>query len=268
VTVCVVISCLTPTVRITTTTTSRWIFHCPPLHSPAGEQPPRWAAPIIEGLRVLQLRAEASDALEEASAATPAEYEEAGRRHLRENFERLFGLRILETAMAQRAAPSIVSLRAPSFEWDFRVPVNVSGSPSFSKSPDNIIYPSHESYLRPARPVRARELTPTKLPSGAASASDFMAVFEITTARRWPTGLLERLERRLAVSLDRARDLNRDSSELGILDVVAVVGVLGTDACLRSVSDRLARHSTMPLLTQMADAARFVFILRSYAATD
>jgi hypothetical protein len=187
---------------------------------------------------------------------------------LRENFERLFGLRILETAMAQRAAPSIVSLRAPSFEWDFRVPVNVSGSPSFSKSPDNIIYPSHESYLRPARPVRARELTPTKLPSGAASASDFMAVFEITTARRWPTGLLERLERRLAVSLDRARDLNRDSSELGILDVVAVVGVLGTDACLRSVSDRLARHSTMPLLTQMADAARFVFILRSYAATD
>jgi len=95
-----------------------------------------------------------------------------------------------------------------------------------------------------------------------------MAVFEITTARRWPTGLLERLERRLAVSLDRARDLNRDSSELGILDVVAVVGVLGTDACLRSVSDRLARHSTMPLLTQMADAARFVFILRSYAATD
>ena len=221
------------------------------------------------GLRVLQLRAEASDALEEASAATPAEYEEAGRRHLRENFERLFGLRILETAMAQRAGAEIVSLSGASFEWDFRVPVNVSGSPSFSNSPVSLIYPSRESYLRPARPVRARELTPTKLPGGAASASDFMAIFEITTTRRWPnTGLLERLERRLAVSLDRARDLNRDSSELGILDVVAVVGVLGTDGCLRSVSDRLARRSTMPLLTQMADAARFVFILRSYATTD
>ena len=50
-------------------------------------------------------------------------------------------------------------------------------------------------------------------------------------------------------------------------DVVAVIGVLGTDACLQSVSDRLAPRSKMPLLTQMADAARFVFILRSYATT-
>lgn len=97
-----------------------------------------------------------------------------------------------------------------------------------------------------------------------------MAIFEITTTRRWPnTDLLERLERRLAVSLNRARDLNRDSSGLGILDVVAVIGtrVLGTDACLQSVSDRLAPRSKMPLLTQMADAARFVFILRPYATT-
>ena len=187
---------------------------------------------------------------------------------MRENFERLFGLRILETAMAQRAGAETVSLSGASFEWDFRVPVNVSGSPSFSNSPVSLIYPSRESYLRPARPVRARELTPTKLPGGAASASDFIAIFEITTTRRWPnTGLLERLERRLAVSLDRARDLNRDSSGLGILDVVAVIGVLGTDACLQSVSDRLAPRSKMPLLTQMADAARFVFILRSYATT-
>ena len=90
-----------------------------------------------------------------------------------------------------------------------------------------------------------------------------MAIFEITTAKRWPTSLLARLEQRLAVSLDRARALNPDAAELGVLAVVAVVGVLGTDACLESVSTRLARSAETPLLREMASAARFVFLLRA-----
>ena len=92
-----------------------------------------------------------------------------------------------------------------------------------------------------------------------------MAVFEITTARRWPTSLLTRLGQRLAVSLDRARALNPDAAEFGVLDVVAVVGVLGTDACQASVSARLAMRAELPLLKEMANAARFVFLLRPVA---
>ena len=215
-------------------------------------------------MRALQLRVETSEALDEASAATPAAYEEAGRRHLRDNFERLFGLRILEAARALRAEGEIVASSGASCEWDFRVPVNVSGSPSFARVPASgcLIYPDHERFQRPARPERARELTPTKLPSGAAASSDYIAIFEITTAKRWPASLLARLEQRLAVSLDRARDLNPDAAELGILDVVAVVGVLGTEACEASVSTRLAMSGETPLLKEMACAARFVFLFR------
>lgn len=145
------------------------------------------------------------------------------------------------------------------------MPVNVSGSPSFARAlaAGFLIYPDHERCLRPARPERAREFTPTKLPSGAAAASDYMAIFEITTAKRWPMSLLARLEQRLAVSLDRARALNPDTAELSVLAVVAVVGVLGTDACPESVSTRLARSAGTPLLREMASAARFVFLLRA-----
>ena len=209
------------------------------------------------------LRDSESDA---ASAATPAEYEESGRKYLRDNFERLFGLRILDAACAQRAEGDIVTTHdGASFEWDFRVPVNISGSPSFhTQAPGSHIYPAHEHYLRPARPARARELTPSKLPSGAATASDFMAIFEITTTRRWSSGLLSRLEQRLAVSLDRARALDPGSSHLRILDVVAVIGVIGVDACQASVATLLAKRAGMPLLKEMADAARFVFVLRTF----
>ncbi len=210
---------------------------------------------------VAALRDSGSDA---ASAATPAAYEESGRKYLRDNFERHFGLRILDTACAQRAEGDIVT-DAASFEWDFRVPVNISGSPSFhTEAPGSHIYPAHERYLRPARPARARELTPTKLPSGAATASDFMAIFEITTTRRWSPGLLSRLEQRLAVSLDRARALDPGSPHLRILDVVAVIGVIGIDACQASVATLLATRAGIPLLKEMADAARFVFILRPF----
>jgi hypothetical protein len=206
---------------------------------------------------VAALRDSGSDA---ASAATPAAYEESGRKYLRDNFERHFGLRILDTACAQRAEGDIVTDGA-YFEWDFRVPVNISGSPSFrTQAPDSHIYPAHEHYLRPARP----ELTPAKLPSGAATASDFMAIFEITTTRRWSPGLLSRLEQRLAVSLDRARALDPGSPHLRILDVVAVIGVIGIDACQASVATLLATRAGIPLLKEMADAARFVFILRPF----
>lgn len=203
-----------------------------------------------------------------SGGATPAEYETAGRAYLQANFERLFGLRILEAAHAHRAEGDIVS-RGATVEWDFRVPVNISGSPSFRRAPECHIYPNHERYLPPMRPARARELTPTKLPNGAASASDFMAVFEMTTAKRWPSGLLKRLEQRLAVSLDRARSLNPGPDDLGILDVVAVVGVIGTDACVQSVSTVLAMRAAVetPLLKALADAARFVFVLRPFVVT-
>ncbi len=93
----------------------------------------------------------------------------------------------------------------------------------------------------------------------------FCAIFEITTKMRCPQNLLGRLKARLSVSLNSARALNPDAT-IGILDVIAVIGVLSNTAHVQSVSMRIAAPDAMPLLRQMAGAARFVFVHKSFSA--
>ena len=50
-----------------------------------------------------------------------------------------------------------------------------------------------------------------------------------------------------------------------ILDVVGVVGVVGISDCHHSVATRVTEAKT-PLLKELMDAARFVFIQMDYAA--
>jgi hypothetical protein len=216
-----------------------------------------------------ELRA-AEEAADNASAATPKEYEEEGRRLLVAALEVNFGLRVVTNARLHRLDKEIVAdLRGSTFdsEWDFRAPVLCSGhGPQRpNKSVDFIIYPDHDAYIRPNRPERAKTLTPTKIGDAAhPPGCDFIAIFEITTVKEWATRLVPRLEQRLAVSLDRARSL--DATVTNILDVVAVVGVLGTHTCQRSMTSHVDSART-PLLNQMMQAARFVFLRQPFAGS-
>jgi hypothetical protein len=117
-------------------------------------------------------------------------------------------------------------------------------------------------YVRPMRPAAPRILTTTKTAGGTAPpACDFLAIFEMTTAEKWAANLLERLEERLRVSLDRARSLA--DGVASVLDVVGVVGVVSPFTCQRSVAARLGRQESaeaLRLLRELAGAARFVCI--------
>ncbi len=219
-------------------------------------------ATFLEELRAIiraELCAAAGD--DATTAETPAAYESRARRTLISELERHCGLRVLTGASTHRLQGDILGAGGRSVEWDFRAPVTVFDvPPSHSSASDEfIIYPKHPSYARPPRPSEPRTLTPTKVVGGAAAPPcDFLAIFEVTTKEKWSAELLPRLEERLFLSLDRARS-NATSEIAGILDVVAVVGVVSPFSCQRSVAQRLATNSHR-LLGEMATAGRFVFI--------
>jgi hypothetical protein len=204
---------------------------------------------------------------ESATVATPAAYEQSARTRLRDVvLPQWLGLTVLEGAMLQRVEGDI-DVRGRTVEWDFRAPVLVSAAqPARAEQHEELaIYPSHQAYIRPVRPQSARQLTPTKLP-GASAPPDlhYLAVFEATTTTPWTRGkasLLWRLEERLHQSLDRANALQPEGATLlRIIDVVAVVGVVGVSDCKQSVGKRMHRPDAPPLLRELMMAARFVFV--------
>ena len=208
-----------------------------------------------------------------ASAATPGDYEDSGRAHLLAIFEDTFGLRVMRNASPHRLQGEIEGTgHISSCEWDFRVPVMCLGAPTHpQKSNDLVIFPDLDSYMRPPVPDRARRLTPTKLAGATVDTScDFIAIFEITIVAKWAKALAPRLEQRLAVTLDRARALQpvegRGAGPLGILDVVAVVGVVGISSCQHSVPGYVTTGAT-PLLHAVMVAGRFVFVRLPYAGS-
>jgi hypothetical protein len=199
------------------------------------------------------------------SAATPKEYEDAGRIYITGELERRFGLRAVLGASPHRLEGDIREDVAPDFrtvEWDYRMPVTVSAPPTHpNKAADFLIYRDLERYTWPKRPVTGMHLTPTKTPGGAAPpVCDYMAIFEIAWGDSWARGsrsLLPRLEERLRVSLDRARAFSEEID--GILSVCAVVGVLSPFPCQDSVGARI-NAAAHPLLFEMMGAGRFVFL--------
>ena len=67
-----------------------------------------------------------------------------------------------------------------------------------------------------------------------------------------------RLEERLRVSLDRARDLTKEIQE--IVDVCAVVGVVAPTHCQESIG-MVLKETNFPLLHRMMTEGRFVWLL-------
>lgn len=154
-------------------------------------------------------------------------------------------------------------------EWDFRAPVRVVGAApgAAAKADDFVIFPSKPAYSQPPERL-ARQLTPTRFGGMAAPPlAHYLSIFEITTKSDWtnPTrtrpGMLERLEKRLLITYDRARSTYPDASISSITDIVAVVGVVAPTPYTASVRSAMEREPCpFAKLKEMMDAGRFVFI--------
>ncbi len=211
-----------------------------------------------------------------ASAATPAEYEEQGRSRLPAVLRERCGLIVEPGAPPHRLQGEIEAYRdlgVESVEWDFRAFVTVSEVrvPNPRKDDGFIIYPDHAEYTRPRRLGSPRHLSPFKVKSRDGDelgmvVCDYIAIFEMTTSEKWNEArggkklLLQRLEERLIVTLERAKSV--DASVRSIEDVVAVAGVVGTHSCQKSMVKDVA---AFPLLKSLQALARFVFVRQEYS---
>ena len=160
----------------------------------------------------------------------------------------------------------------PPAQWDYRMPVVVLGPPPAipTAAKDFLVY-GHSAYTRPPAPAQERHLTPTKAVRGGglpASAEEpplilchYMVIFEITMAKSWVArNVLARLERRLYISLDRARA--QDLGINNILDVVAVVGIVAPNSFTKEVVKTVVAKS-YPLLHAMMVTGRFVWLMKA-----
>jgi len=189
-----------------------------------------------------------------------AEYEDQARLKMPAILLERCGLEVVRGADASRSALA-------GLEWDFRVPVLIA---STAPNPNAVtgtfeVFPRKPHYVRPDA-IAARHVTPTKVATAAeAPAAHYLVIFEMTVARRWThrstarEGLLERLESRLAKSLERAYSEGYLHKK-NILDLVAAVGVVAPEPYSDSVCTRMSMLDAPPLLKQMMEASRFVFI--------
>ena len=153
----------------------------------------------------------------------------------------------------------------PSVEWDFRAPVlSLRGDhPQQPRSsPTFVIYPSRDAFVR-APPHERRVLSPLKVGVDDVPVVG-LAVFEVTISRAWATkrsgdkSLLQRLEERLFISLERAKSIaTTDHATLTILDVISVVGIVTPHALAQAVATQMTGPA-YPLLRVLMDSGRFV----------
>ena len=213
-----------------------------------------------QGAQLAELRRQLNADYLDVSVATPKVYEEKGRAFVLGELETRFGLRAVEGFSPHRLEGEIQDSGDKSVEWDFRMPVTVTASPPTrpGKSADFIVYPSKSEYVRPLKPLTERRLTPTKATTPHPQECHYVVVFEITTTIKWSKKLLARLEERLRVSLDRARDLTSEIQE--IVDVCAVVGVVAPTHCQESIG-MVLKETNFPLLHRMMTEGRFVWLL-------
>jgi uncharacterized coiled-coil protein SlyX len=215
-----------------------------------------------QGGKLAELRRQLNADYLDVCVATPKVYEEKGRAYVMGELETRFGLRAVEGFSPHRLEGEIQDSGDKSVEWDFRMPVTVTASPPTrpGKSADFIVYPSKSEYVRPLKPLMERRLTPTKATSATPHSQEchYVVVFEITTTIKWSKKLLARLEERLRVSLDCARDLTKEIQE--IVDVCAVVGVVAPTHCQESIG-MVLKETNFPLLHRMMTEGRFVWLL-------
>ena len=156
-------------------------------------------------------------------------------------------------------------------QWDFRAPVRCAATRGDSRNVNGIFeaFLSEEGYIRPPN-IPTRVVTPTKA-GGAIEhiAAEYLAVFEITSGPNWTRGqrpLLPRLEKRLRLSLERAKANGYLAPQQTITDLIAVVGVVSPHECSDSVCARMdvevpeGELHPFAHLKAMMDVGRFVYI--------
>eukprot|EP01138_Halocafeteria_seosinensis_P010149 gb/GECG01010364.1/.p1 GENE.gb/GECG01010364.1/~~gb/GECG01010364.1/.p1 ORF type:complete len:423 (+),score=35.12 gb/GECG01010364.1/:1-1269(+) len=201
-----------------------------------------------------------------SSDMTSPQYEEDGRSLLFSTFESHLVLKpagaLGEAHLPIREIPDtwVNGECIDSFEWDFRLLVNVSQHCSPRCAEGLIVYGSSGRHY--SRPSAARQSNQKRLSPTMDDKCDYLVIFEITTSKSTDSrkDLLLRLEKRLRVSLDRARHLN-PADHMGILDVVACVGIVSPKAQDESVLHHLNNIKTKEshkLLREMKEARRFV----------
>lgn len=149
-------------------------------------------------------------------------------------------------------------------QWDFCAPVRCAATRGDPRNVHGVFeaFMSEDGYIRPPN-VPTRIITPTKAGTGVEPiAAEYLAVFEITSHRP----LLPRLEKRLLLSLERAKAKGYLTPQQTITDLIAVVGVASPHDCSNSVCARMdvevPEGELHPYfhLRAMMDAGRFVFI--------
>ena len=152
-------------------------------------------------------------------------------------------------------------------EWDVRAPVTVAVTEPSSNAELGIleVFPSKPTFVRPPR-IPARHVTPSKFGDPPVEPdAHYQALFEITTTIKWTArrpgqeAMLVRLEKRLRVSLERARECGYLRGDESITSLAAVIGVVAPSPYAVSVRDMMA-SSPYVLLNEMMSAGRFVYI--------
>ena len=170
----------------------------------------------------------------------------------------------LSIVMNSRRGLASTDPAAGGQQWDarFSVVCNLSWAGG-ARSSSFFVYGGH-LYQRPEKLPAPRHLSPTKV-----AAAEYFAVLEYTRFPGWHEGwksdtgktrkaLLPRLEQQLAVCLQRAGAAGIAASN--ILDIVALVGVVGEDLCQEALEAQLSRPDCPHAhLRAMFTARRFVF---------
>ena len=177
----------------------------------------------------------------------------------------------LSIVMNSRRGLASTDLAAGGLQWDARFSVVCDSSwKAGDRSSFFFVYGGNQ-YQRPEKLPAPRHLSPTKV-----AAAEYFAVLEYTRIPgrhegwRSDTGktrkaLLPRLEQRLAICLQRAGAAGIVASS--ILDIVAVVGVVGENVCQEAVEAQLSKADCpFANLQAMFTARRFVFFFQCVAA--
>ena len=171
------------------------------------------------------------------------------------------GLKVLA---AQRGLPQSDGA-SEEMQWDARFSVQCPAEWSQEQPPSALMYTyGGGQYSRPD-PIQPRQISPTK-----PLLAEYFAVLEYTRFPGWTStwknmdsgqvrkALLPRLETRMLVCIQRAGAAGVEST--GILDLVAVVGVVGEDRCQESVEESLSKADCPHVnLRKLFLARRFVF---------
>ena len=179
---------------------------------------------------------------------------------------------IAETDAAARAPGAPLS---DKMQWDARFSVTcirgwAAPPAGTSGQVPMYVYGGRASFAQPQAPSAPRTMTPTK----PGHVAEYFAVLEYTRLPSWTytttvtkddgtvvtkrKSLLPRLEKRLHVCMERFKAAGNTCAT--VLEAVALVGVVGEDACVDSVDTRLAATPPeFPLLSDMFKAGRFVF---------